>query len=99
MGGDFIGSHLVELATGYDFLKGVIEVALNQFQAPVHTKNEFSGVYFLSRETEGLLPFFEKNNQFDFQKDIQSFDLKNITNSNERSGYLIYNFQERIELL
>ncbi len=28
MGGDFIGSDLVQLSTGYDFLKGVIEVAL-----------------------------------------------------------------------
>lgn len=30
MGGDFIGSHLVQLSTGYDFLRGVIEVALGQ---------------------------------------------------------------------
>ena len=28
MGGDFIGSHLVPLSTGYDFVQGVIEVAL-----------------------------------------------------------------------
>ena len=28
MGGDFIGSDLVQLSTGYDFVKGVIEVAL-----------------------------------------------------------------------
>ena len=28
MGGDFIGSDLVQLSTGYDFLRGVIEVAL-----------------------------------------------------------------------
>lgn len=27
MGGDYIGSHLVELTTGYDFVSGVIEVA------------------------------------------------------------------------
>ena len=33
MGGDFIGSHLVQLSTGYDFLQGVIEVALGQ---PIH---------------------------------------------------------------
>ena len=33
MGGDFIGSDLVQLSTGYDFLKGVIEVALGQ---PIH---------------------------------------------------------------
>ena len=30
MGGDFIGSDLVQLSTGYDFLRGVIEVALGQ---------------------------------------------------------------------
>jgi len=30
MGGDFIGSHLVQLSTGYDFLQGVIEVALGE---------------------------------------------------------------------
>ena len=30
MGGDFIGSHLVQLSTGYDFLKGVIDVALGE---------------------------------------------------------------------
>ena len=35
MGGDFIGSHLVPLSTGYDFLKGVIEVALGE---PIHVE-------------------------------------------------------------
>ena len=30
MGGDFIGSDLVQLSTGYDFLQGVIEVALGE---------------------------------------------------------------------
>ena len=33
MGGDFIGSDLVRLSTGYDFLQGVIEVALGE---PIH---------------------------------------------------------------
>ena len=30
MGGDFIGSHLVQLSTGFDFLKGVIDIALGR---------------------------------------------------------------------
>lgn len=30
MGGDFIGSHLVRLSTGYDFVQGVIQVALGE---------------------------------------------------------------------
>lgn len=34
MGGDFIGSHLVQLSTGYDFLRGVIEVALGKIIHP-----------------------------------------------------------------
>ena len=99
MGGDFIGSHLVELSTGYDFLKGVIDVALNQFQQPFPKKSKYAGVYFLCKETEHLLPFFKQKNDFDFQKDIQNLELKNITNSNDRSGYLIYQDNKRIELL
>ena len=59
MGGDFIGSHLVELSTQYDYLKGVINVSLNKFEIPIlMEKGYFSGVYFLSKETEYLLPFF-----------------------------------------
>ena len=45
MGGDFIGSNLVQLSTGYDFLKGVIEVALGDFHIPLITKHQCSGVY------------------------------------------------------
>ena len=35
MGGDFIGSDLVQLSTGYDFLRGVIEVAIG---LPIHVE-------------------------------------------------------------
>lgn len=52
MGGDFIGSHLVELSTGYDFLRMVVEVAaggpptLARHHAP-----QYAGVKFIfSRE-------------------------------------------------
>ena len=38
MGGDFIGSHLVQLSTGYNFFKGVVEVALGAFHKPQITE-------------------------------------------------------------
>ena len=38
MGGDYIGSHLVELSTGYDYLTGTIEVALGGCKVPVKMK-------------------------------------------------------------
>jgi len=98
MGGDFIGSHLVELSTGYDFLEGVIQIALGEFEVPILNKNHFSGVYFLCKETEQIIPFFNQNNDFDIQKEIQNTTLKNITNSNDRSGYLIYQANKRIQL-
>lgn len=98
MGGDFIGSHLVELTTGYDFLEGVINIALGNYEPPILKNNNFSGVYFLCKETEQILPYFSQENSFDVQKEIQNTTLKNITNSNDRSGYLIYQANKRIKL-
>lgn len=99
MGGDFIGSHLVELSTGYDFLEGVINVALGKHETPVLKNYYFSGVYFLCKETEQILPYFSQENNFDVLKEIQNNTLKNITNSNDRSGYLIYQTNKKIQLL
>jgi len=98
MGGDFIGSHLVELSTGYNFLKGVIEVALNKFSLPKMEQSAYSGIFFLSKESEKILPYLGKNNIFDIKKEINTNSLKLLKNSNDRSGYLIYRFTEKIEL-
>lgn len=99
MGGDFIGSHLVELSTGYDFLKGVIDVALNKFEKPVIIDDNCSGVYFLSKNTSNLIPYFNKKNEFEVEKKIINKELMDITNSNNRSGYLIYQSSHKINLL
>ncbi len=98
MGGDFIGSHLVELSTGYDFVKGVIEIALGVFNPIQYVSKNHSGVYFLCKETEYLEPFFEMENHFDVEKKVLYKTLKNITNSNERSGYLIYKNNVKVNL-
>lgn len=93
MGGDFIGSDLVYLSTGYDFLKGVIDVALGRFTPPRKLENKaYSGVYFLCGETERLLPVF---GHIDGYPQIVAWEkspgpLKNVTRSADRSGYFIY---------
>ncbi|RQO31939.1 hypothetical protein DBR32_03795 [Taibaiella sp. KBW10] len=100
MGGDFIGSHLVQLSTEYDFLKAVIEVALGNFILPDRINNKTcSGVYFLSHDTRELLPYFEKDNVFDVQKVINNDNLIAAKSSNDRSGYLIYSSPNKIDLL
>lgn len=99
MGGDFIGSHLVPLSTGYDFLKGVIEVALGKFTIPDLPLQRHAGVYFLSKETESLLYLFDKEQPFEVEKQKTSDDLKELANSNDRCGYMIYCSESEIDLL
>lgn len=99
MGGDFIGSHLVELTTNYDYIKAVIEVSLNRFELPkTVSNNAYSGVYFLSRNTERLTRYFEMENSFDYEKKILNEDLKYVESSNDRSGYIIYKSDKRIDI-
>ena len=91
LGGDFI-HELVRLSTGFDFLKGVIDVALNQFEKPVVTAHKYSGIYFLSKETEWVKQIIDnRENDLDIvTADIYDNELRYIQSSNDRSGYFIY---------
>lgn len=99
MGGDFIGSNLVRLSTGYDFLKGVIEVALDTFEEPKLTQNRCSGVYFLCKETEWIKPIIENWKKYPeiVSAEITNPELKTIKCSADRSGYLIYQSDKKVE--
>ena len=100
MGGDFIGSHLVRLSTGYDFVKGVIDVSLGHFEEPVLNNKDCSGVYFLCKETEYLLPVIQKAGDYKeiVESEITDSELHAIQCSADRSGYLIYQAQKRFML-
>ena len=92
MGGDFIGSDLVRLSTGYDFVKGVIEVALGEFEKPEKTISKHSGVYFLCKETESIKPILENWQSYPkiIQCEISNDELRKVQCSADRSGYFIY---------
>lgn len=47
MGGDYIGSDLVQLSTGYDYVRAVIDVSMGHFKEVKIIDSQFSGVYFL----------------------------------------------------
>ncbi|MEI6753687.1 MAG: ATP-grasp domain-containing protein [Paludibacter sp.] len=100
MGGDFIGSNLVQLSTGYDFVKGVINVALGQFEEPVIHSEMHSGIYFLCRETERLLPIIQEPDKYNeiIQAEITDSELHNIQCSADRSGYFIYQAEKRFKI-
>lgn len=97
MGGDFIGSDLVGLSTGYDFLKGVLDVALDSFEPPVIETSAHSGVYFLCKETEYLRPIFINHRKYPEVIACEQTDtiLHNVKCSGDRSGYIIYKSNEK----
>ena len=99
MGGDFIGSDLVQLSTGYDYLKGVIEVALGQFEEPAFGEPCYAGVYFLCEETKHLQNIIkESNNSTVVRAEITDAELRKVTCSADRSGYLIYQGNNKLIL-
>ena len=100
MGGDFIGSDLVQLSTGYDFVRGVIEVALGEFNEPVLSDECHSGVYFLSAETALVAAYIKDSKRHPkiVQAERTDTELHHVTCSAERSGYFIYQAKKKFEL-
>lgn len=99
MGGDFIGSDLVQLSIGYDFLRGVIEVALGTFTPPQLKEHNYSGVYFLSEATAHLQPIIEQHALPEIlQAEITDSELHPLTCSGDRSGYLIYKSDKKLDI-
>ena len=96
MGGDNIGSDLVKLFTGYDFVKGVIEIALGEFTLPRIKHLKQAGIYYLTPKAGRVTAI--QNNSADFQEIVCSDILVKVddiiefpvTNSAQRSGYFIY---------
>lgn len=102
MGGDFIGSHLVQLSTGYDFLKNIIQVSLGkEIDVFVKTKEMAAGIYFLSKINSYLLPYFSEDytGSIKFvEKNMRTKDLEEVFDSSNRCGYLIYQRDTKLVL-
>jgi len=99
MGGDFIGSTLTKLSTGYDFVEGVINCALGKFSTPV-LENEFhSGIFFYCEETQYVKKYLEEDDHKEIvEKKMLNNELKKLTKSSDRSGYFIYQSKKRFQI-
>lgn len=91
MGGDFITSDLVKLSTGYDFVKGVLEISCGQFHVPMLTYSKFSGIYFLSEQTDYVLKYIQgqEKNEYIIDYDING-EVVLAKSNRDRAGYFIY---------
>ena len=98
-GGDYISTHLVQLSTNCDFSKEIINIALDCFDASGYPyKNiAYSGVYFLTKQTEYLLKYFEQDIPCIVKKEYNRNISESISN-NDRSGYMIYQDSKKLSL-
>ena len=101
MGGDYITSDLVRLSTGYDFVKGNIELVTGRFSEPIKTEHNCSGIYFLCSQTkETVMPYLYHSQNYSWivRTEVVDEDPQFAANNGERSGFLIYRSDKKIIL-
>lgn len=92
MGGDFIGSDLVELSTGVDFVRAVIQVALGQEPElkPIHKPGSACVRFVFSESDIEVLRQVESvHSEYLVQKDVQEIGNRKVVDSSTRFGYFL----------
>jgi biotin carboxylase len=92
MGGDYIGSDLVYLSTGIDFIKMVIDVAIgNELDFTRNKRCEKAYVkFFLTQEDIDNYNEFKKKHGIYRVSSIDYTNLNHVIDSSSRLGYYIY---------
>lgn len=105
MGGDCIGSDLVALSTGMDFVKMVIDVAAgNKPMLEIYQEPAFAAIRFIfSQEDVDILDKIKVKNPkaLKFVSEIQPIGINDIVDSGTRYGFYIlscHTYGELIEL-
>lgn len=99
MGGDCIGSDLVEISTGYDFKKMVIDVALgNEPDFTKKSEPKIAAIKFIFNEKD-----LEKVKEVEkdapdtvyFKSEIEDINSREVKDSSTRFGYYIFAFDKK----
>ena len=93
MGGDCIGSDLVYLSTGHDFVKMVIDVACGnelEFAQPVQNNKAEIHFLFTQEDLDKFAEWRKSNEEIIYRvSDFELENLNNVTDSSTRIGYYI----------
>ena len=95
-GGDHIAWPLTTLSTGYEYIKGAINIALGAFKEVDVRKlnNHYAGVYFVTKQTAFLKPLFDTCEKYDWlykkyevSSDLQLLEHNDCYNTNSIMYY------------
>lgn len=98
MGGDYIGSHLVQLAIGYDFLKAIVDISLGDRPEKVNKQQEdFAIVKFILSQQDQEQLNVVKQKYKDFIYEIGEIEITNhdIMSSTDRYGHYILKINDK----
>ena len=102
MGGDFIGSDLVHMSTGVDFVRAVIQIALGEEPDLVPDREtKTAGVRFIfSKEDADIFYKLQKEHpEYIVNYEISDDLTGDVTDSSTRLGYFLMQADSRDELL
>jgi len=99
LGGDFITSDLVPLATGVDMLDNLINVSLGDDLNVEKTKNKIASIQFANKNNyASIKSLVSNNNDFIVTSNIEEFHDREIQSSLDRMGYLILEANDHKEI-
>jgi len=99
LGGDFITSYLVPLATGVDMQKNIIFLALNKKIEVSGREQKFTGVQFVHDANFELAQEKITVENYFVKAELKSFKKTPVKNSLDRLGYFIFREETRAKLL
>ena len=97
MGGDCIGSSLVRLSTGVDFVKAVIDVALGQEPDADITEHNVAAIrYVFTQKDIDILQSIRNTDTIELIEENRiELPDHDVVDSSSRSGYFIFRSKER----
>ncbi len=100
MGGDCIGSSLVELSTGFDFVNAVIDVSLGIKPQINKMKNKIAAVRFVlsSEDLDVLEKIRTEHPEFLQEENVQKIGNEEVTDSGNRFGYFVFTSETMEEI-
>ena len=92
MGGDNIGSSLIPLSTGFDFVGAVVDIAIGREPQIEIEKRGYAGIRFLFSNDDLKVLEDIKENSADILREemINSFSDRIVTDSSSRYGYYVF---------
>lgn len=103
IGGDLIASTLTRLSTGYDYVAEAIRVYMGEKPKALTTAaGKFSGVYFVTKQTEFLKPVFDscEGEKWLYERHFVTDDLTELSNNDSNhTNYIVYCSDEPVDLM